>query len=309
MEEKLHIPVMLNEMLHYLSPKDGEIYVDGTFGAGGYTKSILDAANCNVYAIDCDPFVVQNSAKIEQQYQDRFKLLQGKFGQMESLLAKANIKQVNGIVLDIGISSMQVDDGSRGFSFTHNGPLDMRMSSEGMTAADFVNNSSEEELANTIYSYGGEKKSRYIAKAILQAREKAPITTTAQFAEIVRGAIYGKKEKIDPATRTFQAIRILVNDELGELTRALGAAAKILAPQGRLVVVSFHSLEDTIIKEFFNQKTGKISGLSRHIPDLNHNKISPEFVAITRKVVVPGDAEINHNPRSRSAKLRAMVKV
>ncbi len=304
-----HTPVLLKEVLQYLSPTDGEIYVDGTFGAGGYTKAILDSANCNVYAIDCDPNVLPTANKLAEEYKGRFNFLQGKFSRMADLLEQEGIKGVNGVVLDIGISSMQVDEAERGFSFMREGPLDMRMSQDGMDAATFINNAEEKELANTIYRYGGEKKSRYIAKAILQAREKSPISTTTEFAKIVRDAIHGKKEKIDQATRTFQAIRIWVNDELGELSRALEAAMKILLPGGRLVVVSFHSLEDSIIKEFLNEKSGKNDGVSRHVLVFHNEKPKLDFELITRKVVIPSEEETNNNPRARSAKLRAAKRI
>lgn len=304
-----HIPVLLKEVLQYLEPKDGEIYIDGTFGAGGYTKAILDTANCNVYSIDCDPNVKPTADKLKNIYKERFTFLSGKFSQMATLIESEGLSQVNGIVLDIGISSMQVDESDRGFSFMREGPLDMRMSGQGVDAASFVNNAGEKEIADVLYNYGGEKKSRYIAKAILQAREKAPITTTTEFAKIVRDAIHGKKEKIDPATRTFQAIRIWVNDELGELKRALDAAMKILAPGGRLVVVSFHSLEDAIIKEFFNEKSGKTAGVSRHLLVFENEKPKAPMELLTRKVVIPSDAEVENNVRARSAKLRAAKRV
>lgn len=304
-----HIPVLLKEVLQYLEPKDGETYIDGTFGAGGYTKAILDSADCQVYSIDCDPNVKPTAEKLKEIYKERFTFLSGKFGQMAKLVEECGVSKVNGIVLDIGISSMQVDQAERGFSFMKDGPLDMRMSGEGIDAASFVNNAGEKEIANVIYNYGGEKKSRYIAKAILQARLKAPIRTTAEFAKIVRDSIYGKKEKIDPATRTFQAIRIWVNDELGELKRALDSAMKILAPGGRLVVVTFHSLEDSIVKEFFNEKSGKNAGVSRHILVFENEKSKAEMELLTRKVVVPSEEELENNVRARSAKLRAAVKI
>ena len=300
---------MLNEVIEHLSPQDGEIYVDGTFGAGGYTRAILNAADCKIYSVDCDPNVAPTAENFKKEYKDRFNFLHGKFSQMATMLEEKNISKVNGIVLDIGISSMQVDEAERGFSFMREGPLDMRMSAQGIDAAGFINSAAEKELADTIYRYGGEKKSRYIAKAILQAREKKPITTTTEFAEIVRGAIHGKKEKIDQATRTFQAIRIWINDELGELERVLAAAEKLLLPGGRLVVVSFHSLEDSIIKEFLNEKSGKTGGVSRHLVALEIEKTKPVFELLTRKVVVPSGTERENNPRARSAKLRAAKKI
>jgi 16S rRNA (cytosine1402-N4)-methyltransferase len=305
----MHIPVLLNEVIQYIEPKDGELYLDGTFGAGGYTRAILEKAACNVCAIDCDPNVKKTADVFAQKYKNRFKFLQGKFSQMAELLESEGVAGVNGVVLDVGVSSMQVDEAERGFSFMREGPLDMRMSARGVSAADFINSAEEKELADTIYRYGGEKKSRYIAKAILQAREKEPITTTLEFAQIVRAAIHGKKEKIDPATRTFQAIRIWVNDELSELERALAAATKILLPGGRLVIVTFHSLEDSIVKEFLNEKAGKNSGVSRHILVLESEKIKPTYELLTRKVVIPSNLEIDDNFRARSAKLRAAKKI
>lgn len=305
----LHIPVLLNEVIEYLNPQDGEVYVDGTFGAGGYTKAILDKANCKVFGIDCDPNVAPTAEKLDAEYKGRFDFLSGKFSNMAMLLENAGVEKVNGIVLDIGVSSMQVDEAGRGFSFMREGPLDMRMSTEGQSAADFVNSATEKELANTIYRYGGEKKSRYIAKAILQAREKEPITTTSVFAKIVRDAIHGKPEKIDPATRTFQAIRIYINDELGELERALKSAEKLLLPGGRLVVVTFHSLEDSILKEFLNEKSGKNMGVSRHLLAFDNTKPNLTFELLTRKVVVPSEEEVDRNVRARSAKLRAAKRI
>lgn len=309
MQTESHIPVMLSEVIRYIDPKDGEIYVDGTFGAGGYTKAILNAANCDVYAIDCDPNVQNTADNFKKEYKNRFKFLHGKFSKMSELLEKEGVSGVNGVVLDIGVSSMQLDEAERGFSFMREGPLDMRMSADGIDAATFINSADEKELADTIYRYSGEKKSRYIAKAILQAREKKTITTTTEFARIVRDAIHGKKEKIDQATRTFQAIRIWVNDELGELKRALDAATKVLVPGGKLVIVSFHSLEDSIIKDFLNEKSGKNDGVSRHLLVFENKKPEAIFELLTRKVVVPSEAEIEKNPRARSAKLRAARKI
>lgn len=314
MTEALHKPVMLGEVLSYLAPKDGEVIVDATFGAGGYSKAILDAADCKLYGIDRDPNVVETAKELKQKYGSRFEFLSGRFAQIKDLLELAGVKEVSAIVMDIGTSSMQLDQAWRGFSFMHDGPLDMRMSGAGKTAADFVNNASQEELADTIYRYGDEKKSRYIAKAILRAREKAAITTTFQLAEIVRSAIHGKRGKIDPATRTFQAIRIWVNNELDELQEAVKSSCTMLAPGGRLVVVSFHSLEDKIVKDFFNKTIGKVSGISRHhitIPGLaNTNAVtSAGFKLLNNKVVVPTDEEVDSNPRARSARLRGIKRL
>jgi 16S rRNA (cytosine1402-N4)-methyltransferase len=300
---------MLNEMLEYMSPKDGEVYVDGTFGAGGYSKAMLQAANCKVYAIDRDPTVIKIAEELKKEFPGRVELLVGKFSDMERLLQDAGVSKVDGVVLDIGVSSMQIDQAERGFSFMREGPLDMRMSSDGVDAAYVVNNTGEKELADIIYMYGGEKKSRYIARAIVESRLQEPITTTKKLAEIIRSVVRAGKDKIDPATRTFQALRIWVNDELGELKEALGAAERVLKNNGRLVVITFHSLEDSIVKNFLNEKSGKTEGVSRHVPLLGVTKSSASFKVITRKPVVPSEAEVAMNVRSRSAKLRAASKI
>lgn len=241
---RAHEPVMLEEVIHYMSPKDGEVYVDGTFGAGGYSKALLESADCKVIAIDRDPSVKKFADELEQLYPGRIQLALGSFGDMEQLLASVGVSKVDGVVLDVGVSSMQLDEGERGFSFMKDGPLDMRMSQEGMSAEDFVNSAKETDLADVIYKYGDERKSRQIARAIVHARAEAPITSTKALAAIIHKAVKVYNDKIDPATRTFQALRIWVNDELGELTRALESATRVLNTNGRLVVVSFHSLED-----------------------------------------------------------------
>ena len=300
---------MLSEVLRSLDPKDGQIYVDGTFGAGGYTQALLQEKNCKVYAIDRDPHVKMLADELQERFPGRIEFLVGCFGDMKQLLEEKGIHKVDGIVLDIGVSSMQLDDGMRGFSFKHDGPLDMRMSGKGVSAADIVNSMDETELADIIYQFGGEKKSRRVAKAIVSARAKEPITTTKQLADIVRSVVRMTGHKIDPATRTFQALRIWVNDELGELTRALEASEAILNPGGRVVVVTFHSLEDSIVKRFFKEKSGQVPGVSRHVLVANENTPRAEiFSILTRKALVPTDAEIQRNPRSRSAKLRAAIK-
>ena len=235
-----HYPVMLNEMLEYVSPKDGEVYVDGTFGAGGYSRALLQAADCKVYAIDRDPNVKQLAEELEAEFPGRIELLIGRFSDMERLLKDAGVEKVDAVVLDIGVSSMQIDQAQRGFSFMRQGPLDMRMSQQGIDAAYVVNNTDEQQLADIIYKYGGEKKSRRVASAIVKARAEQPITTTSELASIVRSVVRMAKDKIDPATRTFQALRIWVNDELGELRDALEASEKVLVTYGRLVVVTFH---------------------------------------------------------------------
>jgi len=307
--ESPHYPVMLNEMLEYVSPKDGEVYVDGTFGAGGYSRALLQAADCKVYAIDRDPNVKQLAEELEAEFPGRIELLVGRFGDMERLLKEAGVEKVDGVVLDIGVSSMQIDQAERGFSFMRNGPLDMRMSQEGVDAAYVVNNTDEKELADIIYKYGGEKKSRRVASAIIKARAENPITTTSELAKVVRSVVRMAKDKIDPATRTFQALRIWVNDELGELRSALDGAEKVLAPYGRLVVVTFHSLEDAMVKEFVNKKSGKQEGVSRHLPLPTKEVAQATFRPIKNKAIKPSDEEISINVRSRSAKLRAAEKL
>ncbi len=310
MAEAAHIPVMYNEMLEYMSPADGEVYVDGTFGAGGYTKGLLNAADCSVYAIDRDPNVQKLAEDLKQKYPGRVELLVGNFADMDELLKNAGVEGVNGVVLDIGVSSMQIDNAGRGFSFQKDGPLDMRMSCEGLDAATVVNQTEENELADIIYKYGGERKSRRVARAIVQARKESAITTTKQLADIVRSVVRAAKDKIDPATRTFQALRIWVNDELGQLTRALDAAENILLPGGRLVIVSFHSLEDSIVKSFINDRIGKMAGISRHMPlPADYGQVKPTFKALTKRAISASEGEIKINIRSRSAKLRAAIKL
>lgn len=309
-EQTSHRSVLLDEVLHYMAPKEGETIVDGTFGAGGYSDALLNAAPCKVIGIDRDPDVQPFADRLTKKYgADRFTLIQGSFGDMEALLAARNITQVDGIVLDIGVSSMQLDTAERGFSFMADAPLDMRMSKEGRDATAFVNQASEEEIANTLFLYGGERKSRRIAKRIVEERQKEPITRTGRLASIIRSGVGHHKEKIDAATRSFQAIRIWVNDELGELERALDAAEKILAPNGRLLVISFHSLEDTIVKRFLEEKTGKRQGVSRHSLVAETEQPVAHFKYLAKHAVKPTDEEINRNQRSRSARLRAAIRV
>lgn len=301
-----HAPVMLHEMLASLNIRDGARFVDGTFGAGGYTRAILGAAECKVYSIDRDATVIGFADKLREEYPKRFAFLSGEFGDMVRLLADVGVDSVDGIVLDIGVSSMQLDEAERGFSFKRSGPLDMRMAQTGMTAADLVNNASEADLMDIISHYGEERAAKRIAKAIVAARVEAPITTTHQLAGLVAKTIGRGNGKIDPATRTFQALRIYVNDELGELVRALEAAEKLLSPNGRLVVVTFHSLEDRIVKRFFQSRTGNAEEtFSRHVPvTAPKNGPKPSFTQPTRKALAASEAEANVNPRARSAKLR-----
>ncbi len=302
-----HYPVMLPEILEALSPKDGGIYVDGTFGNGGYTSAILEAANCHVYAIDRDGNAQQRADELKDKYGERFTFLRGCFGDVKSLLP---VDKVDGFVLDVGVSSMQIDQASRGFSFQKDGALDMRMdASAGINAADIVNTYEEEALANLIYEYGGERKSRHIAHKIVEMRASKPFERTLELADAVRSVIYkSPKDKIDPATRTFQALRIAVNDELGELSRALDSAGDILNEGGALVVVSFHSLEDGLVKRFLKEKSGDISKGSRHMPQIENTQ-TPIFKILSRKAIKPSDAEIAENPRSRSARMRVGVRL
>ena len=305
-----HNPVMLTEMLEWLAPKDGEIYVDGTFGAGGYSRAILKAANCNVYAIDRDPSTKVFAENLEKEFPERFVWLLGNFADMCDLLAQNDVASVDGIVLDLGVSSMQLDIAQRGFSFRNDGALDMRMSAEGMSAADVVNNAEESELADIFYYYGEEKAARKIARAIVAARATQPITHTVQLAEIIRAAIPGKPGKIHPATRSFQALRIYVNKEFDAIESGLAASEKLLGKGGRLVVVSFHSLEDRIVKRFTHSRCGKLGEHSRHMPELVSGAAAnaPAFFLAKPEKRKAGNKEIEVNPRSRSATMRMMVR-
>ncbi|VAV87977.1 16S rRNA (cytosine(1402)-N(4))-methyltransferase [hydrothermal vent metagenome] len=306
-----HFPVMGGEVLDLMAPVAGEVYVDGTFGAGGYSRALLEAADCTVYAIDRDPAVAETAKNMAAEFPGRFHLLPGCFSRMTELLVEKQVDTVNGVMLDIGVSSMQFDDAARGFSFQNDGPLSMRMSDQGLSAEDVVNDMAEGELADVIYQFGEEKKSRRIARAIVEARSLSRITRTAQLANIIEKAVGYKKyikgrRQIHPATRTFQALRIHVNDELGELDRGLVAAEQILAAGGRLCVISFHSLEDRIIKKFFKQRSGIQSRGSRHLPQAEDDggDSVPSFEMIVRGPMKPSKQEIEQNIRSRSAKLR-----
>lgn len=299
-----HDPVMVAEVVAALQPRDGGRYVDGTFGAGGYTKAILDAADCKVWAIDRDPDAVRNAAGLLNDYAGRLTLIEGRFGDMDRLLAENDVGPVDGIALDLGVSSMQIDDPERGFSFRTDGPLDMRQERDGRSAADVVNDEAESVLADIIYQYGEERQARRIARAIVAARLQAPITRTEQLADIIRDSYRGGRgSKIDPATRTFQAIRIEVNGELDELQRGLRAAEIVLAPGGRLAVVAFHSLEDRLVKEFLRDRAGAQPAGSRHLPE-ERPTAAAAFRLIKRGTVKPTDEETRRNPRSRSARLR-----
>ncbi len=304
-----HIPVMLPEMLEWLAPKNDGVYIDGTFGAGGYSRAILQAADCRVFAIDRDPSTRSFANNLEQQFPGRFVWLLGNFADMCALVAAHGVSAVDGVALDLGMSSMQLDQPDRGFAFRHDGVLDMRMSSEGIDAATVVNEASERELADILYYYGEEKASRRIAKAIVTARAIAPITRTRQLAEIIRAAIGGKAQKSDPATRSFQALRIHVNQEFEAIEGGLKAAESLLAPGGRLVVVSFHSLEDRIVKRFMSSRCGRLGEQSRHMPERQDERDAPRFFLPRPDKRVASEAECAANPRSRSATMRMMARL
>ena len=299
-----HRPVMLTEVLAALSPRSGRVYVDGTFGAGGYSRAILDAADCAVWAIDRDPDAIRRGEDMVAEYAGRLNLVHGRFGEMDRLLAERGVESVDGVALDIGVSSPQLDVAERGFSFRADGPLDMRMGAEGPTAADAVNELDEAVLADIIWRLGEERHSRRVAHAIVDARKTEPITRTLALARIVRRAVPKSRDGIDPATRTFQALRIHVNDELGELDRALAAAERLLSPGGRLAVVAFHSLEDRRVKAFLRSRSGHAPRASRHLPVAREEGPAPTFSLIKTSAIKPGDDEIATNPRARSARLR-----
>lgn len=308
-----HQPVLLTEVVaalgaDNLGPQDGAIYVDGTFGAGGYSRAILEAANCTVFAIDRDPNAIAGASDLVKKFAGRLHVIQGRFGDMVELLKERGISAVNGVTLDLGVSSMQLDEAERGFSFRFDGPLDMRMEQAGESAADLVNSMAERPLADLIFTFGEEKKARRVAKAIVAARALAPITTTAGLAEIVRRAVGPSgPDRIDPATRTFQALRIAINDEMGEIDRGLEAAEKLLAPGGRMAIVSFHSLEDRRVKHFMRERSGRNPKGSRHLPEIVETRATLHL--ITTQGITPSVAEIAANPRARSSRLRAAEKL
>jgi 16S rRNA (cytosine1402-N4)-methyltransferase len=317
-----HVPVMLPEVLETLAPRDGAAYLDGTFGGGGYAGAILDAApGCTLFAIDRDPDAIARGAALAARFPGRLHLLRGRFGDMLSLMAEQGVAALDGVVLDLGVSSFQLDQPERGFSFQFNGPLDMRMGKAGNSAQDIVNSLPESELADLLFNLGEERHARRIARAIVAARRAAPITTTGRLAEIVRAAAPRDPFGLDRATRSFQALRIAVNDELGEVERGLDAAARLLAPGGRLVVVAFHSLEDRLVKRFMARSAGRGTGTSRHDPA----SLGPAafrrgagaavataaagFRLVTPRALRPGARETETNPRARSARLRAIERL
>ncbi len=297
-----HVPVMVAEAVESLAVAPGGLYLDGTFGAGGYTRAIL-AAGGRVLALDRDPTAIQAGQALVAEGQGRLVLARSRFSRMEAAARERQLGPFDGVVLDIGVSSMQIDAPERGFSFRFDGPLDMRMEGAGRSAADLVNELEQDALADLLYLYGEERASRRIARAIIAERAKAPITSTALLAETIRRANPGKPNEIHPATRSFQALRIAVNEELDELTQALAAAERLLRPGGRLAVVTFHSLEDRIVKQFFAARSGRGRAVSRLLPG-EVAPPPPTFALQGRQPVVPGPRECHENPRARSAKLR-----
>jgi 16S rRNA (cytosine1402-N4)-methyltransferase len=296
-----HVPVLLAEVVSALAVAPGETYVDGTFGAGGYTKAILEKGAACVFAFDRDPDAIEAGASLAASSGGRLTLVPERFSRMRQALSAHGVDAVDGITLDIGVSSMQLDRPERGFSFQSDGPLDMRMGREGESAADFLNNASEETITDILWRYGEEPKSRRIARAIVAAR---PLERTGQLAEIVRRAVgWRTGMKKDPATRTFQAIRIHLNEELQELEGGLEAAEQVLRPGGRLAIVTFHSLEDRLVKRFLKERSGDVPAGSRHLPERARSAPAPSFEGVARPVRA-GEDEIRINPRARSATLR-----
>ncbi len=304
MTQAAHFSVMLPEVLSALGPLEGKLVVDGTFGAGGYSRAFL-ASGAHVIAFDRDARVRPYVEALSRDYPERFQWVNRCFSEIEEGLAELGHAQCDAIVLDIGVSSMQLDEAERGFSFLRDGPLDMRMSIDGRSAADLVNEDSKDDIAHVIWLYGEEHRSRAIASAIVRRRDEIPFTRTLDLADVVERALGGRRgAPVHPATKTFQGLRIAVNDELGELERALETAETLLKPDGVLAIVTFHSLEDRIVKNFFNARTGKETGGSRHAPQAN--KTAPAlYTLVTPKAVAASAEEVAVNPRSRSAKLRA----
>jgi 16S rRNA (cytosine1402-N4)-methyltransferase len=297
-----HIPVLGRQAVGMLQPRAGGTYVDATFGAGGYSRIILDTAGTRVIGIDRDRSAVMVGFDLVDRSDGRLTLVEDRFSNLAEICAAQGVDAVDGVVMDVGVSSMQLDEAERGFSFRLDGPLDMRMGHAGPTAADVIAKASEADLANIIYIFGEERHSRAVARAVAAARRQAPIATTRALADIVAKVVRSKPGEIHPATRTFQGLRIFVNEELDELHLALSAAERVLKPGGRLAVVSFHSLEDRIVKNFLVERA-KSGGGSRHLPVIA--QATPSFQILTKRPVTPDEDEVAANPRARSAKLRA----
>jgi 16S rRNA (cytosine1402-N4)-methyltransferase len=304
-----HIPVLRDAAVAMLAPAPEKIYLDGTFGGGGYARAILDAAACTLWAIDRDPAAIARGAEMAAAYPGRLHIIEGRISELFDLLSAAGVRALDGAVFDLGVSSYQIDDPQRGFSFRMNGPLDMRMGNSAITAAMLVNTVSESELADILFEFGEEKASRRIAKTIVDRRRLKKFETTEDLAGVIRSVVRPDKSGIDPATRSFQALRIAVNEELADIEAALMQAAELLNPGGRLVVVSFHSLEDRIVKRFMAAATGRAPGSSRHDPASMMTNAAPKFRLLTGSAKAPDAAEVKANPRARSAKLRAMERL
>ena len=303
--ESRHMPVLGQKAAEFLNPREGGIYVDATFGAGGYSRAILDTQGTRVIGIDRDRSAIMGGFALVDQSAGRLTLVEDRFSNLARICDSQGAPRVDGVVMDVGVSSMQLDEAARGFSFRNDGPLDMRMGHEGATAADVIAKASETELADIIHIFGEERHARAVARAVVAARRQAPVATTRALSEIVARVVRGKPGEIHPATRTFQALRVFVNQELEELHLALAAAERVLKPGGRLVVVSFHSLEDRIAKNFLVERA-KSGGGSRHQPEIA--RLPPSFIVLTRRPVAPDEDEIKANPRARSAKLRAAAR-
>lgn len=317
-EKAEHIPVLLSPILQALHPQKNEIYLDGTFGRGGYSRAILQAADCKLIAIDCDPDAIAKGQKLVVDFEGRLSLVHGRFGDMMDIAAQYfDLTEpepepeglLDGIVLDLGVSSPQLDEAERGFSFQKDGPLDMRMAQQGQSAADVVNTFSESDIASILFLFGEERKSRWIANAIVKARAEEPFTRTSQLSALVT-KVLGKKlgQKKHPATRSFQALRLFVNGELDQLVLALQASERLLKPDGRLVIVTFHSLEDRIVKRYMNECAGRVSQGSRHLPDLNITPPKPSFKLLKQRGDSASKEELAQNPRARSARIRAALR-
>ena len=302
-----HIPVMLEEVLDALAPADGEVYADGTFGGGGYAMAILAAADCQLIGIDRDVTAIERAERMAE-LERRLVPALGRFGRLDALVAGAGFPAIDGVVLDLGVSSFQIDQAERGFSFMRDGPLDMRMGGAGPRAADLVNRLDERVLADIIFRLGEERKARRVARQIVERRKARPFETTTDLADLVERALGGRRgARTHPATKTFQALRMYLNDELGELARALVAAERILRVGGRLVVVTFHSLEDRLVKAFLRERGGQTGGGSRHAP-ARAAGAAPSFHLASRKAVAVSLDEAAANPRARSAKLRSATR-
>lgn len=312
---KEHISVLLEESIELLELKDGGIYMDFTFGAGGHSKRILELAkeldiNIKLISLDRDPITQKFADELKEKYPNNFYYFNIKFSEFETALQELGIEKVDGILMDLGFSSMQVDDAERGFSFLNDGPLDMRMEDKGQTAEEFLHSAEERDIANVIFKFGDERKSRWIAKAIVKKRQNERIDTTKKLADIIESVLGGHKGKGNPATRTFQAIRIYINQEFEELETALEKSLNYLNEGGILSIITFHSGEDAIVKHFFKEKAGLNRNNNRYIPEINvENALLNKYLILTRKPILPSKAEVESNVRSRSAKLRGLKKI